>query len=75
MQLLDKVIHNAVEFSQDKVITIELHHQNNQAELLIHNNGILLPKLLSENLFDSMVSLRNHVSINKKKSMNNRIWA
>ena len=68
VQLLDKVIHNAVEFSQDKVITIELHHHNNQAELLIHNNGILLPKLLSENLFDSMVSLRNHVSTNKKEN-------
>jgi signal transduction histidine kinase len=67
VQLLDKVIHNAVEFSQDKVIAIELNHDDNHAELLIHNNGILLPKLLSENLFDSMVSLRNHASAHKAK--------
>lgn len=67
VQLLDKVIHNAVEFSQDNVITIELSHDDKHAELLIHNNGILLPKLLSENLFDSMVSLRNHAPVNKTK--------
>jgi len=60
VQLLDKVINNAVEFSQDKVITLELKHRNGHAELLINNNGILLPELLSESLFDSMVSLRNN---------------
>jgi len=60
VQLLDKVINNAVEFSQDNVITLELKHRNEQAELLINNNGILLPELLSESLFDSMVSLRNN---------------
>ena len=68
VQLLDKVIHNAVEFSEDKVITLELnHHQYSHAELLIHNNGVLLPKLLSENLFDSMVSLRDAHSIQNTK--------
>jgi dedicated sortase system histidine kinase len=67
VQLLDKVINNAVEFSQDKVISLELISHNEQAELLIHNNGILLPKLLSESLFDSMVSLRNQNSINNKE--------
>ena len=60
VQLLDKVINNAVEFSKDKVITLELKHHNELAELLINNNGILLPELLSERLFDSMVSLRNN---------------
>ena len=72
VQLLDKVIHNAVEFSNDKVITIELNLplnlNKNQAELMIHNNGVLLPKLLSENLFDSMVSLRTPVSLSQIKS-------
>lgn len=72
VQLLDKVIHNAVEFSDDKVITIELNLplnlNKNQAELLIHNNGVLLPKLLSENLFDSMVSLRTPASLSQIKS-------
>lgn len=59
VQLLDKVINNAVEFSQDTMITFELKHYNDQAELLISNNGSLLPEQLSESLFDSMVSLRN----------------
>lgn len=69
VQLLDKVIHNAVEFSDDKVITLELNrvfdHQTPHAELLIHNNGVLLPNFLSENLFDSMVSLRTSASLNQ----------
>ncbi len=59
VQLLDKVINNAVEFSQDKVITIELKQQKDLTELLISNNGILLPEQLNESLFDSMVSMRD----------------
>lgn len=59
VQLLDKVISNGVEFSQDHIITIELQMNNNNAELFISNNGILLPEQLNENLFDSMVSLRD----------------
>jgi len=61
VQLLDKVISNGVEFSQDNIITIELKKSSNKhnAELLISNNGILLPEQLSESLFDSMVSLRD----------------
>ncbi len=65
VQLLDKVISNAVEFSQDKIITIELKLLSNQAELLISNNGILLPEQLSESLFDSMVSLRSNTVVEK----------
>ena len=59
VQLLDKVISNSVEFSQDNIITIELQKSDNNAELSISNNGILLPEKLSESLFDSMVSLRD----------------
>jgi len=61
VQLLDKVISNGVEFSQDNIITIELKQSSNKnnAELFISNNGILLPEQLSESLFDSMVSLRD----------------
>jgi dedicated sortase system histidine kinase len=61
VQLLDKVVSNSVEFSQDNIITIELKKSSNKhdAELLISNNGILLPEQLSESLFDSMVSLRD----------------
>ena len=70
VQLLDKVISNGVEFSQDNIINIELKKSNNKnsIELFISNNGILLPEQLSESLFDSMVSLRseNQHSNNKK---------
>jgi two-component system sensor histidine kinase ChvG len=61
VQLLDKVISNGVEFSEDNIITITLKKisNNNSAELFISNNGILLPEQLSESLFDSMVSLRD----------------
>ncbi len=60
VQLLDKVVSNGVEFSQDNIITIELKKRShNSAELLISNNGILLPEQFSESLFDSMVSLRD----------------
>jgi signal transduction histidine kinase len=61
VQLLDKVVSNSVEFSQDNTITVELKKSSNKhnAELLISNNGILLPEQLSESLFDSMVSLRD----------------
>ena len=67
VQLLDKVINNGVEFSQDKIINIELRQQNDGIELLISNNGILLPEQLSERLFDSMVSLRGDYSIKGKE--------
>jgi len=58
-QLLDKVIANAVEFSDDKNITISL--QNTTTDLTIHisNNGKLLPELMKDRLFDSMVSMRD----------------
>lgn len=59
VQLIDKVISNGVEFSADNIITIELQTNNHNLELLISNNGILLPEQLSDNLFDSMVSLRD----------------
>ena len=67
VQLLDKVINNAVEFSQDKAISVELKQQSNHVELLISNNGVLLPEQLSESLFDSMVSLRSACSIKNKQ--------
>ena len=71
VQLLDKVVSNGVEFSQDNIITIELKKSSNKhnAELLISNNGILLPEQLSESLFDSMVSLRDE----KQKIQNKQV--
>lgn len=73
VQLFDKVINNAVEFSQDHVITIEFKHHNEQAELLISNNGTLLPEQLSESLFDSMVSLRKTHSIQSNSLINDSL--
>jgi dedicated sortase system histidine kinase len=66
VQLMDKVINNAVEFSEDNIVSVELKLHNNTLEILVHNNGALLPELLNKNLFDSMVSLRN----NNKKDNN-----
>lgn len=57
-QLLDKVIANAVEFSDDNKITASVARNNQQVTLTISNNGELLPEQMSEQLFDSMVSIR-----------------
>jgi dedicated sortase system histidine kinase len=57
-QLLDKVIANAVEFSDDDKITINVDNDQHHVTLTISNNGELLPEQMSEQLFDSMVSIR-----------------
>ncbi|MBA6327504.1 proteobacterial dedicated sortase system histidine kinase [Colwellia sp. MB02u-6] len=57
-QLLDKVIANAVEFSDDNKITASVARDHQQVTLTISNNGELLPEQMSEQLFDSMVSIR-----------------
>ena len=58
-QLLDKVITNAVEFSQDQKITLSCQRKQQKFTLHISNNGCLLPEEMSERLFDSMVSIRD----------------
>ena len=70
VQLFDKVINNAVEFSQDKVITVSLKTVNknqNIANLIIKNNGSLLPSELNDYLFDSMISMRKVSSLNTQR--------
>ncbi|MBA6417483.1 proteobacterial dedicated sortase system histidine kinase [Colwellia sp. 6M3] len=57
-QLLDKVIANAVEFSNDANVEVSVKESNQQVILTISNNGELLPEQMSEQLFDSMVSIR-----------------
>jgi len=57
-QLLDKVIANAVEFSNDSTVTIATQIQGNSVTIHISNNGVLLPEQMHERLFDSMVSIR-----------------
>lgn len=58
-QLLDKVITNAVEFSQDNKLFITVEQKSNEIVIHISNNGILLPETMNQRLFDSMVSMRD----------------
>ena len=58
-QLIDKVIANAVEFSQKKeAIIVNLARQMGQAKLSIMNYGPLLSEDMQGRLFESMVSVR-----------------
>ena len=58
-QLIDKVVANAVEFSQHQdAITINLTKQMGQAKLSIMNKGPLLSEAMQGRLFESMVSVR-----------------
>jgi two-component system sensor histidine kinase ChvG len=58
-QMLDKLIENAVDFSDAlNPITIELSRENKQARMSIMNEGPELPGELQGQIFDSMVSIR-----------------
>ncbi len=57
-QLLDKVVANAIEFSEDDNVVINFARDSQQLTLTISNNGELLPEQMNEQLFDSMVSIR-----------------
>jgi len=57
-QLLDKVIANAVEFSDDNKISLKLCKTKHQLQLTITNNGMLLPDKMKDKLFESMISVR-----------------
>ena len=58
-QLFDKVISNAVDFSQDNdEILIALEKKDKQAVLTVSNPGPLLPKGMKNQLTQSMVSVR-----------------
>ncbi len=64
-QLIDKVIANAVEFSQQQdPIKLILSKQMGQAKIVIMNEGPLLSEEMGGRLFESMVSVREH---NKQK--------
>jgi two-component system sensor histidine kinase ChvG len=60
-QMLDKIIANAVDFSENKpVITVTLRHTDKTIELCISNLGPPLPEKMQHQLFDSMVSIRKN---------------
>lgn len=59
VQMLDKLIDNAVDFSpENETIRIKLYKKNNLIFLSIENKGPLLPETMSSQLFDSLVSIR-----------------
>ena len=59
-QLLDKLINNALEFSEaNTAIEVSLKQSENKATLTVSNTGTLLPEGLTEHIFDSMVSVRS----------------
>ncbi|MFQ5355450.1 MAG: ATP-binding protein [Mariprofundaceae bacterium] len=59
-QLLDKLIDNAVDFSEEgSRILVEAQSEGSEARITIANNGPLLPADIQGQLFDSMVSGRS----------------
>jgi len=60
IQMLDKLIDNAVDFSPEhSEINISISLDQNHVRLIISNEGPVLPDNMQTQLFDSMVSLRN----------------
>jgi signal transduction histidine kinase len=58
-QMLDKIIANAVEFSEKSAtITLKMLKKDNGYVLTIANQGQLLPENMQHQLLDSMVSVR-----------------
>jgi len=63
VQMLDKLISNAVDFHQvGTAITLSLKHETTQCILTIRNTGVHLPEQMSEQLFQPMVSIRQSTS-------------
>jgi signal transduction histidine kinase len=59
LQMLDKIISNAVDFSTPgEPVRVELSANDNQIKLDIINYGSALPEAMQGQLFNSMVSLR-----------------
>ena len=61
VQLLDKIVHNAIEFSQNETpikVTLHKNSKGNHAILSIQNLGPLLSNTDHQDLFQSMVSIR-----------------
>lgn len=60
VQMLDKLVDNAVDFSTDNSdITIAVEKHGDHLELKVHNQGRPLPDKMQHQLFDSMVSVRD----------------
>jgi signal transduction histidine kinase len=57
-QAFDKIVDNAVEFSERGAIRVRLNIEEGRAVLRVLNEGVRLPDGANENLFESMVSVR-----------------
>ncbi len=58
-QLLDKLIDNAVDFSEtDGTITVSMYTDLENLTLFVSNSGAQIPSEMLENIFNSMVSIR-----------------
>ncbi|QFU25336.1 proteobacterial dedicated sortase system histidine kinase [Shewanella eurypsychrophilus] len=65
-QLMDKLIANAMEFSNEGTpITVTLEMKHRQAELVVSNFGPILPDKMAEQIFESMVSVRQQKAQDK----------
>jgi len=60
-QMMDKLVDNAADFCT-REIRIVLETENQNICLTVANDGPILPEHMSENLFDSLVSLRSEKS-------------
>ncbi len=72
-QLLDKLISNAVEFSEDgQPVIVRLTRDDDEAVLRVINAGVELPADMESQLFDSLVSSRSadHHSAHSKDADN-----
>jgi dedicated sortase system histidine kinase len=70
VQMLDKLVDNAVDFSPvDKPIIIRLQIRGQQWQLSVENSGPLLPLAMKDRLFESMVSLRNTAELSHKNHL------
>jgi signal transduction histidine kinase len=60
IQMLDKLVDNAVDFSADgDTITLALKEEDNALLIAVTNPGPRLPERMRSQLFDSMVSMRS----------------
>ena len=60
VQMLDKLIDNAVDFcSKDGSVQLTLSRHDKQLHLQVSNDGPLLPQQMQGQLFDSLVSIRD----------------
>jgi signal transduction histidine kinase len=63
VQMLDKLVDNAVDFSQEgDALRFSLTLRERHVALSVHNPGPSLPEKMRDRLFDSMVSVRRDES-------------